>query len=87
MIEPILKVHRAYRFASNSPQCDKYVLCKVNSNQSIETKSADFIGSKDKITRLSSMAAAWLLAHRNGTPFWTLLNVMLESHNCKVSVL
>lgn len=40
---------------------------------------------KDGVTRVSSMAAAWFLANHTGTPFWPLLNVILESHNCKVS--
>ncbi|KAH8406957.1 hypothetical protein KR222_001293 [Zaprionus bogoriensis] len=30
VIEPVLKVHRAYRYISKSPQCDRYVLCQLN---------------------------------------------------------
>jgi len=26
----VLKVHRAYRYISKSPQCDRYVLCQLN---------------------------------------------------------
>ncbi|KAH8383818.1 hypothetical protein KR009_010652 [Drosophila setifemur] len=30
VIEPVLKVHRAYRYISKTPQCDRYVLCELN---------------------------------------------------------
>ncbi|ALC47388.1 CG8420 [Drosophila busckii] len=30
VIEPVLKVHRAYRYISKTPQCDRYVLCQLN---------------------------------------------------------
>ena len=84
MIEPVLKVYRAYRFASNLPQCDKYVLCMANSHDPEETLS--LANLKIGITKISSAATAWFLSNQNGTPFWTLLNIVLEPQNCEVSV-
>lgn len=84
MIEPVLKVHRAYRFASRSPHCDKYVLCEVNSHDPKETLG--LAGFKAGITKFSSMAAAWFIGNETGTPFWTLFSVISEPHDCKVSV-
>lgn len=83
VIEPVLKVHRAYRFAIKAPQCDQYVLCEVNShNPKDQSNLASF---KAGITRFSSMGAAWFIGNESGTPFWTLYSVINEPFNCKVS--
>ncbi|XP_055321774.1 uncharacterized protein LOC129577939 [Sitodiplosis mosellana] len=81
VIEPVLKVHRAYRFASRSPQCDKYVLCEVNSHDPNETLG--LAGFKAGITKFSSMAAAWFIGSETGTPFWTLFSVISDPYDCK----
>lgn len=81
VIEPVLKVHRAYRFASRSPQCDKYVLCEVNSHDPNETLG--LAGFKAGITKFSSMAAAWFIGNETGTPFWTLFSIISDPYDCK----
>lgn len=83
MIEPFLKVFRAYRFASKFTECDKYVLCKINAHNSEET--LHLTGFKDTVMKVGSIGAAWVIANQNGTPFRTIINVIMESHKCTVS--
>lgn len=80
IIEPILKVHRAYRFALKSPQCDAYVLCEVNSRDPNE-----LTGYKAGITKYGSMAAAWFISRETGTPYMTLFAALSGSQDCKVN--
>lgn len=81
VIEPVLKVHRAYRFATDNPQCDKFVLCELNSHDPNE--KLGLAGFKSGITKFGSMAAAWFVSTETGTPFWTLFGVINEPFNCE----
>lgn len=65
------------------PQCDKYVLCEVNSHDPNE--QLGLAGFKAGITKFSSMAAAWFIGSETGTPFWTLFGVINDPYECKVS--
>lgn len=82
VIEPVLRVHRAYRFTTRSPHCDKYVLCEINSHDPNE--KLGLAGFKAGITKFGSWAAAWFIANETGTPFWTLFSVVNEPYHCQV---
>lgn len=84
LIEPVLRVHRAYRFAAQVPHCDKYVLCEINSHDPHETVGLA-TGFKAGITRFGSMAAAWFISSQTGTPFWNLFAIVNDPYNCEVS--
>ncbi|TDG51396.1 hypothetical protein AWZ03_002191 [Drosophila navojoa] len=95
VIEPVLKVHRAYRFISKSPQCDRYVLCELNaaaleqqqqqeSKKSTKTTAGGLIaGVSPKIVKIGSMGAAIFISTETGTPFWTLFGVINAPYNCE----
>lgn len=85
VIEPVLKVHRAYRFATEQPECDRYVLCEVNSHDPNEELGLG--GFKHGVTRLGSMAAAWFISSETGTPFWTLFATINDPYKCQVRFL
>ncbi|XP_058056075.1 uncharacterized protein LOC131207477 [Anopheles bellator] len=82
VIEPVLKVHRAYRQAIAAPHCDKYILCEVNSHDPNEQLGLG--GFKHGVTRFGSMAAAWFIAQETRTPFWTLFANINDPHHCDV---
>uniref|UniRef100_A0A182Y8S4 Uncharacterized protein n=1 Tax=Anopheles stephensi TaxID=30069 RepID=A0A182Y8S4_ANOST len=82
VIEPVLKVHRAYRQAIATPHCDKYILCDINSHDPNEKLGLG--GFKHGVTRFGSMAAAWFIAQETHTPFWTLFAIINDPHNCDV---
>jgi len=83
VIEPVLRVHRAYRFAINEPQCDKFVLCEINSHDPNEKLGLG--GFKSSMTRFGSMAAAWFVSANTKTPFWSLFAVINDPYECQVS--
>lgn len=82
VIEPVLKVHRAYRHAIQTPHCDKYILCEINSHDPNEKRALG--GFKQGVTRFGSMAASWFISQGTGTPFWTLFAIINDPHNCEV---
>uniref|UniRef100_A0A182NGF6 Uncharacterized protein n=1 Tax=Anopheles dirus TaxID=7168 RepID=A0A182NGF6_9DIPT len=82
VIEPVLKVHRAYRQAISTPHCDKYILCEINSHDPNEKLGLG--GFKHGVTRFGSMAAAWFIAQETRTPFWTLFAIINDPHHCDV---
>lgn len=84
LIEPVLRVHRAYRYAVQVPHCDKYVLCEINSHDPNE-KVGLATGFKAGITKFGSMAAAWVISSQTGTPFWNLFAIVNDPYNCEVS--
>ncbi|XP_011192308.2 uncharacterized protein LOC105218434 [Zeugodacus cucurbitae] len=85
VIEPVLKVHRAYRFISKSPQCDRYVLCELNSHEESAAGNARGLisGVSPKIVKIGSMGAAIFISTETGTPFWTLFGVINAPYNCE----
>lgn len=88
VIEPVLKVHRAYRFIKQTPHCDRYVLCKLNSADSSmfgEQQSRNVMANvSPKIIRIGSMGASIFISTETGTPFWTLFAVINSPNNCEV---
>ncbi|EDS38649.1 conserved hypothetical protein [Culex quinquefasciatus] len=81
VIEPVLKVHRAYRQAIQTPHCDKYILCEINSHDPNERLGLG--GFKQGVTRFGSMAASWFISQETQTPFWTLFAIINDPHNCQ----
>ncbi|XP_053681651.1 uncharacterized protein LOC128732396 [Sabethes cyaneus] len=81
VIEPVLKVHRAYRQAIQTPHCDKYILCEINSHDPNEKLGLG--GFKRGVTRFGSMAASWFISQETQTPFWTLFAIINDPHNCQ----
>ncbi|XP_013114285.1 uncharacterized protein LOC106092077 [Stomoxys calcitrans] len=86
VIEPILKVHRAYRYVSKQPQCDRYVLCKLNDPQQYSDEETLGLISNvmPKIVKVGSMGAAFFISTETGTPFWTLFSVVTSASSCEV---
>uniref|UniRef100_A0A1A9W5N9 Uncharacterized protein n=1 Tax=Glossina brevipalpis TaxID=37001 RepID=A0A1A9W5N9_9MUSC len=87
VIEPVLKVHRAYRYISKQPQCDRYVLCQLNTpEQFIKDKKSKALisGVSSKILKVGSIGAAFFISTETETPFWTLLNVINTAADCDI---
>ncbi|XP_075147264.1 uncharacterized protein LOC142221429 [Haematobia irritans] len=86
VIEPVLKVHRAYRYVSKQPQCDRYVLCRLNDPEQYSTNESRGLisGVSPKIIKVGSMGAAFFISTETGTPFWTLFSVITSASNCEV---
>ncbi|KAL1137863.1 hypothetical protein AAG570_009559 [Ranatra chinensis] len=79
VIESVLRVWRAHKYAISHPQCDKYLICHINSNQSLQSKSA----LKAGITKVSSLVSSWFLSGNTGTSFLELYNAAMENYNCE----
>lgn len=77
IIEPVLRVNRAFKFGSNRKECAKYVLCAINSNK--ETSKS---GLKPGITKLASLGAAWFLSGNTKISFWELYNAAVDDKSC-----
>lgn len=82
IIEPILKVHRAYRHAVAEPACDQYVLCEINSHNPNEKLGLG--GFKSGVLKFGSYAASWFISEATRTPFWTLLASVNDPHECQM---
>ncbi|XP_069695757.1 uncharacterized protein [Periplaneta americana] len=81
VIEPLLRVWRAYRYGSRHPQCDRYVICAVNQQDPAADKGA---GLRPGVTKLGSITASWFLSSNTGTPFWKLYNAATEEDSCQL---
>nr|CAD7462880.1 unnamed protein product [Timema tahoe] len=81
VIEPVLRVWRAYRYSVQNPQCDRYLVCALNRHESTTVHTA---GLKPGVTKLASIVSSWFLSGETGTPFWKLYNAATEEHNCQV---
>uniref|UniRef100_A0A1A9ZSW4 Uncharacterized protein n=1 Tax=Glossina pallidipes TaxID=7398 RepID=A0A1A9ZSW4_GLOPL len=87
VIEPVLKVHRAYRYIAKQPHCDRYVLCQLNTPEQFtrDKKSNALIsGVSSKILKVGSIGAAFFISTETETPFWTLLNVINAAADCDI---
>jgi hypothetical protein len=82
IIEPILKIHRAYRYATITDKaCDSYVLCEINSHDSNEKL---VLGKfKSGVLKFGSYAAAWFISEKTNTPFWSLFASVNDPYNCQ----
>jgi hypothetical protein len=81
IIEPIAKVHRAYRFAIKHPKCDQYVICEVNSHD--KTEKRELGNFKPSIMRFGSYVASWFISGKTQTSFWTLFAIANEPKDCE----
>ncbi|XP_049858899.1 uncharacterized protein LOC126353822 [Schistocerca gregaria] len=79
IIEPAMRVWRAYWYATRHPQCEEYVICTVN-----QRDTATEGGLKPGVTKLSSMVAIWILSSNNGSSFWKLYSAAVEGHDCAI---
>ncbi|XP_046383738.1 uncharacterized protein LOC124154202 [Ischnura elegans] len=94
IIEPALRVWRAYKFAKRRPGCALYTLCTINRQEEEEDgvssaqrkrKQAPRVGLKPIVTKVTSLAAGWFLSNTRGTTFWDLYEAIMEDeHICKV---
>ncbi|KAK4875066.1 hypothetical protein RN001_011488 [Aquatica leii] len=81
LIEPVVRVYRAFRFAKNNKKCDKYVMCLVN--QEIPDESANLPKIKWFLYKASSLVAGWSLSNSADTSFWTLYANVMDNKNCE----
>ncbi|CAG9859340.1 unnamed protein product [Phyllotreta striolata] len=82
VIEPLVRVNRAYRFCKAVPKCTRYVLCLVN-HESENPAGESLPGLKKGLYRASSLAAGWFLSGETGVPFWTLYVDITNKADCK----
>ncbi|KAI4460572.1 hypothetical protein MML48_5g00021443 [Holotrichia oblita] len=85
IIEPVVRVNRAYRFALKVPKCDRYVFCLVNQEQPDEVQSIP--GFKLTLSRFASVIASWFISDLGHTSFWSLYHVIIEENNCQARYL
>lgn len=52
LIEPILRVNRAYKFGSSRKSCAKYVICAINQPQDSDSDTSKS-GLKPGVTKLA----------------------------------
>ncbi|KAG5673768.1 hypothetical protein PVAND_003788 [Polypedilum vanderplanki] len=84
IIEPILKIHRAYRYATTIDQeCDRYVLCEINSHDPNEKLGLGLGGFKSGVLKFGSYAASWFISEKTQTPFWTLFASVNDPYRCQ----
>ncbi|KRT79773.1 hypothetical protein AMK59_6650, partial [Oryctes borbonicus] len=81
IIEPVVRVNRAYRFALRVPKCDRYVFCLVNEEQPDEAQSIPSL--KQGLSRVASIVASWFISDQGHTSFWSLYHVIVEENNCR----
>ncbi|XP_041985261.1 uncharacterized protein LOC121737663 [Aricia agestis] len=80
VIEPVLRVHRAYRHALAAPQCQEHLMCVVNRHHD---KDGRLPGFKAGLTKLSSLVASAALSFQDGKGFWDLYNAVQSDVNCE----
>lgn len=51
VIEPMLRVWRAYRYGTRHPQCDRYVICAVNQQDPSADQGAGLRPGTTKLAR------------------------------------
>jgi hypothetical protein len=65
VIEPMLRVWRAYRYGTRHPQCDRYVICAVNQQDPSEDQGA---GLRPGITKLARcVPVIWQILQSSST--------------------
>ncbi|KAF4528657.1 hypothetical protein B566_EDAN016604 [Ephemera danica] len=79
IIEPVLRVWRAFRFAHSRPHCGKFVLCEV----AREAQEMPGVGLKPGVSKLASLVATWYLADDAHSSFWTLYASATASTDCQ----
>lgn len=80
VIEPVLRVHRAYQHSLAAPHCQEHLMCLVNRYP--DQGKPGLAGFKAGLTKLSSLAASAALSFQNGKGFWDLYNAIQTDVNC-----
>ncbi|XP_046973154.1 uncharacterized protein LOC124539841 [Vanessa cardui] len=81
VIEPVLRVYRAYKHSREAPHCQEHLMCVVNSHHDQDKQGLP--GFKAGLTKLSSLAASAALSFQNGKGFWDLYNAIQSDVNCE----
>ncbi|XP_045532885.1 uncharacterized protein LOC123720360 [Pieris brassicae] len=81
VIEPVLRVYRAYKHAVAAPHCQEHLLCLVNKHT--DQDKLGLPGFKAGLTKLSSVAASAALSFQSGKGFWDLYNAIQSDVNCE----
>nr|XP_022909185.1 uncharacterized protein LOC111420436 [Onthophagus taurus] len=79
IIEPTLRVNRAYRFIIENPYCDRYVMCLVNAEEKDDPKLP---GVKKVLSKTASLIASWFLAGKSQSSFGTLYKNIVDFNDC-----
>ncbi|XP_013185167.1 uncharacterized protein LOC106130786 [Amyelois transitella] len=82
VIEPVLRVYRAYQHSVKSPQCQEHLMCLVNRHHDKDKEGR--LGFKAGLTKVSSLVASAALSYHNGKGFWDLYNAVKNDVNCDV---
>ncbi|KPJ07309.1 hypothetical protein RR48_03289 [Papilio machaon] len=81
VIEPVLRVYRAYKHSVKAPHCQEHLMCLVNRHP--DEGKQGLPGFKAGLTKLSSLAASAALSFQNGKGFWDLYNAIQNDVNCE----
>ncbi|KAG8223573.1 hypothetical protein J437_LFUL003037 [Ladona fulva] len=94
LIEPTLRVWRAYKFAKKRPSCALNIMCTINRQEEQEdgvsasqrrSKKAPRVGLKPVVTKVSSLAAGWFLSNPSEKlGFWKFYDAIMDEHVCEV---
>ncbi|KAJ8709561.1 hypothetical protein PYW08_009565 [Mythimna loreyi] len=83
VIEPVLRVYRAYQHSVKAPHCQEHLMCLVNRHHDKDKKGLP--GFKAGLTKLSSLAASAALSFQNGKGFFDLYNAIQNDVNCEAA--
>ncbi|KAK5644446.1 hypothetical protein RI129_005746 [Pyrocoelia pectoralis] len=81
IIEPFIRVFRAYRFAKKHTKCDKYVVCLLNKDVVDESVSLPII--KKWLTKGANLIGSWFISNHTGTSYWTFYSYIMDDMDCK----
>ncbi|CAH0401565.1 unnamed protein product [Chilo suppressalis] len=81
VIEPVLRVYRAYRHSVEAPHCQEHLMCLVNRHDS----QKDAPGFKAGLTKVSSLIASAAISYQNGKGFWDLYSAIQNDVNCEAA--
>ncbi|KAK4875065.1 hypothetical protein RN001_011487 [Aquatica leii] len=81
IIEPVAKTYRAYRFARKHKECDRYVMCLVNSYDPHSTTNLPVI--KNLLTKVATLISSWFLSQHTNTSYYSLIMSIIGNSNCK----
>ncbi|XP_050681879.1 uncharacterized protein LOC126977207 [Leptidea sinapis] len=81
VIEPVLRVYRAYKHSLAAPHCQEHLMCVVNRHH--DKDKLGLPGFKIGLTKLSSLAASAALSFQSGKGFWDLYNAIQNDVNCE----
>ncbi|XP_049880714.1 uncharacterized protein LOC126377099 [Pectinophora gossypiella] len=83
VIEPVLRVYRAYQHSLRAPHCQEHLMCLVNKHHDQDKQGLP--GFKAGLTKFSSMIASAALSFQNGKGFWDLYNAIQSDVNCEAA--